>query len=199
MAVPEDAPSAASGSTSRPKRWWLFVLAVLFVIYLIPTVLTSSPKACASCHAMKPYYASWQLSSHRATAPNCLYCHVRPGVANLVVYRLLFYREIVASVAGWQLKPIGAAAPSTESCTRAGCHSKNRQVSTSGNLRINHGLHVTQAGVSCAKCHPGAVHQGVDGRLLLPPMKICKECHAAKMNDCSYCHIGEIRGSPSGH
>lgn len=191
---------AVAPAGRRTSRRILFVVGVLLVvIYAIPAVMTSSPKACARCHAMKPYYDSWQSSSHREVAPNCLYCHVRPGVVNLVAYRFMFYREILAALTGRELKPIGSVPLSSESCLRAACHSINRQVSNSGNLRINHRLHVTQAAVPCTKCHPGAVHKGVGGRLLLPPPSICAECHAARMKDCQYCHIGRPPMSTSAH
>lgn len=199
-AAEQAAEQAVAPAGKKAARWvWVILGVLLVVIYAIPAAMTSSPKACGSCHAMKPYYESWQASSHRGVAPSCLYCHVRPGVVNAVAYRFLFYREILATITGRELKPIGAVAPSTESCVRAACHSMNRQVSNSGNLHINHRLHVDQAGIPCTKCHPGAVHKGVGGRLILPPSSICKECHEAKMSDCQYCHIGRPPTMPDDH
>ncbi|MCU0317276.1 MAG: cytochrome c nitrite reductase small subunit [Fimbriimonadaceae bacterium] len=37
--------------------------------------LSDKPETCINCHVMKPYYASWQHSSH-ANAATCTDCHV---------------------------------------------------------------------------------------------------------------------------
>jgi hypothetical protein len=192
-------------TTTRPRvspRIWIagIAVAVLVVVCAIPIALTATPGQCASCHEMKPYFDSWQSSSHRAAAPNCLYCHVKPGVFNLVGYEVGFYREIAGHFAGSQVTSSAANAPSVESCSRPTCHSLNRETSNSGDLKINHRLHVTQANVPCSRCHPGAVHTGVGGRLKLPPMKICKECHADKMQQCNFCHTQEhLQVTPGAH
>ncbi|HUF49045.1 MAG TPA: cytochrome c nitrite reductase small subunit [Vicinamibacterales bacterium] len=36
--------------------------------------MTNDPAACANCHVMRPYYESWQRSSHRSVAV-CNDCH----------------------------------------------------------------------------------------------------------------------------
>jgi len=172
------------------KRFWAFAIAavVWVVFWAIPITLTATPEMCATCHEMKPYYDSWRASSHRAAAPNCLYCHAKPGLIDLVGFELGMYGKIAAHFAGVPVKTTVANSPSVESCSRGTCHSLNRETSNSGDLKINHRLHVVKAKIPCTRCHPGAVHAGVGGRLKLPPMKLCKECHADKMKDCGYCH-----------
>lgn len=190
--------SDARGFWSRRRVGWLIV-GILVVIYMVPYWYTSSPGACASCHSMKPFYRSWARSTHSIAASSCLDCHVRQNVFNLVTYRLMFYREMVAQVVGADLKPWGATIPGVESCHRSGCHSLNRLTSTSGELKINHRTHVVKARISCVKCHPGAAHKGVGKRFLLPPRKLCRKCHAAKMRtDCSYCHVKQVAQLPPG-
>ena len=174
----------------RSRRFWILtaVLGASLLVFVVPIALTATPRQCASCHEMKPYYDSWQTSSHRAAVSNCLTCHVRPGALNLVGFELGFYRMLFAHFAGAEVNTTKANAPSVESCRRGGCHSLNREVSNSGAIKINHRKHVVDASIACPTCHPGAVHAGVKGRLKLPPMKLCKQCHADKMTDCSYCH-----------
>lgn len=147
---------------------------------------------------MKPYYESWIRSSHNTATSNCLACHVRQGTVSLVIYRFMFYWELFAEVTGIDGKPWGVMVPGVESCQRAGCHSLNRVVSTSGDLKINHREHVLKARLSCVKCHPGAAHKGVGKRFLIPPRKLCVRCHKDKMRDCGYCHDGETKQLPPG-
>lgn len=184
----------------RRRRKWIGwgVVAAAVVIYAIPYFYTANPRACASCHRMEPYYRSWRASSHRLAASNCLACHVRQSTLSLVVYRLMFYRELAAQATGMDLKPWGTTIPGVESCHRSGCHSLNRLASTSGDLKISHREHVVRAHIVCIKCHPGAAHRGVGKRFLIPPRKLCKGCHAAQMNNCSYCHVRDVSRAPDG-
>jgi len=191
------APRAA-----RSRRVWIIavILGVAMLVFAVPVWFTATPRQCASCHEMKPYYDSWRASSHREAASNCLYCHVRPGVVNLVGYEFTFYGEVFAHFAGAPVKSTAGNTPSVQSCGRAECHSLNRETSNSGDIKINHRLHVTQANIPCTRCHPGAVHTGVGGRLKLPPLSLCKTCHADKMTQCSYCHAQRHSGAPpAGH
>ena len=196
---PADRPSAESG---RP---WLSivtiaVLAAVVLVFAVPVAFTATPSRCASCHEMKPYYDSWRTSSHRAAAPNCLYCHAKPGVLNVVGFELGFYRMLAGHFSGSSVSTTQADAPSVASCSRKTCHSLNRETSTAGDLKIDHSLHVTKAGIACARCHPGAVHTGVGGRQKLPRMQLCKECHADKMKQCNYCHNSQrLQAAPGGH
>jgi trimethylamine-N-oxide reductase cytochrome c-type subunit TorC len=167
---------------------------------LVPAVLTATPKQCSICHEMRPYYESWQASSHRAAVTSCQTCHVKPGILHLVAFEFGSYRMLFAHFAGVPVTSTPANAPSVESCRRAGCHSLNREVSNSGDLKINHRLHVTTENIACPTCHPGAVHAGVGGRVKLPPMKLCTKCHADKMSDCSFCHTEQhLQALPGVH
>jgi hypothetical protein len=197
---PSSAGTVAAGRRFSTRSWILSVVLGLVVAgFAIPVAFTISPGQCASCHEMKPYYDSWQNSSHRGAAPNCLYCHVKPGVLNLVGYEFAFYGEIAGHFSGAVVATTAANAPAVQSCQRAGCHSLNRETSNAGDIKINHRLHVIQAKIPCTSCHPGAVHAGVGGRLKLPPMKLCKTCHADKMQTCNFCHSEQrLQGVPAG-
>lgn len=162
-------------------------LIIIAVVFVIPYVYTANPIACGSCHKMKPYYESWRSSAHRAATGSCIDCHAPQDPVGLFLYRVMFYREIAAQLAGADLKPWGTTIPGTASCHRSACHSLNRLTSTSGELKINHRAHLSKR-LSCRSCHAGVVHEGVNGRTMLPARALCKRCHAARMNDCRFCH-----------
>ncbi|MDP2212186.1 MAG: NapC/NirT family cytochrome c [Candidatus Aquicultor sp.] len=182
----------SNGKTRRSRRgYFLAIAATLLVVFLaIPYAYTSNPKSCTLCHNMDDYYESWKNSTHATAASNCFECHVKEGAASIWVYRISFYREIYTSIVGADLKPAGASVPGVDSCQRQGCHSLNRVSSASGDIKIDHRGHVTKANLSCTQCHPGAAHPNVGKTgALIPARKMCKGCHATRMNDCSFCHI----------
>jgi len=186
---PEEAsePSPPPGKKRRLLRYAFVLTMAIFLA--IPYYYTSNPESCTMCHDMKKYYDSWKESSHSVAAKNCFDCHVKQGSINLWVYRISFYREIYASVVGAKLKPAGATVPGIESCQRKGCHSLNRIKGGSGDIKINHRLHILKTDIPCIQCHPGAAHPNVEGiGSLIPHRKLCFECHASRKNDCSFCH-----------
>lgn len=197
-------PGQGSEGRRRAYTWRFWVVSalvgLLVFVFAAPLWLTSSPSRCASCHEMRPYYESWLASSHRGAAPNCAYCHAKPGVVGFVAYELGAYHDVVAHFSGAQVRTDGVNSPSVASCSRSDCHSLNRETSNAGDIKINHRLHVTRSAIPCTRCHPGAVHEGVGGRQKLPPITLCKSCHADKMSDCGYCHAVPHSGpAPSGH
>ncbi len=186
-----DKPQVEEAGRSKKfkVRLWAAILVIVAVFLAIPYVYTSNPKSCTRCHDMQKYYDSWKNSPHATAASNCFYCHVKQGTISLWVYRISFYREIYAGMVGAKLKPIGASLPGVDSCQRKGCHSLNRVESGSGDIKINHRIHVAKADISCIRCHPGAAHPNV-GKIggIIPKRKLCFQCHSTRMNDCSYCH-----------
>jgi len=197
------APAEKTGPTRRFSAVRLaawIVVSLMVAAVLLPLALTATPRQCTTCHEMQPYFDSWQASSHRTAVPNCLYCHVKPSILSWMAWEAGFYREIVGHFQGRQPVTTAANAPSVTSCAVNGCHSLNRETSASGDLKIDHRLHVVDAKIACPTCHAGAVHAGVGGRPKLPPMKLCKECHAKVMEDCGYCHTEQHTGPlPQGH
>lgn len=196
-------PPSTDSSEKEPSgpRRWRIVLPVVFVaavLLLAPYALTANPQACAMCHQMRPYVRSWQASSHALAARDCLVCHVGPGFMSGFRYRMGFYREVYAYFTDGDLVPGAVTIPGVASCQKAGCHSLNRIVSTGGDLRISHRLHVEKAGVLCARCHPGAAHRGVRDELrIVPPVELCMSCHKDRMRDCAFCHVS-TRSFPEG-
>jgi nitrate/TMAO reductase-like tetraheme cytochrome c subunit len=179
-----------SGGHGIRWRRWAIAAGMFIVFYTIPASFTAHPKACAACHSMKPYYESWASSRHRAAASDCLYCHAKPGTVNRFVYRVTVYKDITTVLSGGRIRLFRTSAVSDESCQQGGCHSMNRLTSLSGQVLINHRLHLEDAEMSCIDCHIGAGHDDVDGRSSNPEMELCEECHQAEMEDCAYCHTG---------
>jgi hypothetical protein len=175
---------------STRRRVWTIVVAIVVVIAGLPVVCAVDSRACAACHYMRPFYDSWRADRHRASASNCLACHLEPGIRGVVTYPFAFYGELLTAVSGGRIDSPGLVFPSDAACQRSGCHSLNRLTSLSGEIAVDHRAHATEAQVPCAKCHPGAGHAGQDGRYMLPPMEACEECHADVMDDCTYCHLG---------
>jgi len=176
---------------ARPRRWrvWAVAVGVLLVLYTIPAAFTVHPRACATCHSMEPYYETWASSRHRGAADTCLHCHAKPGAINRMIYRATMYKDIVSVATRGRFTLFDTSQVTDASCQQAGCHSLNRIYSLSGQIQINHRLHVSEAEISCVYCHEGAGHEGVRGTSV-PPMSLCAECHEPQMETCSYCHTG---------
>ncbi len=171
------------------RKWAFFGIVFLLVSLNLPLLVVKVPSSsCNKCHEMKPYFKSWKTSSHSAVRISCESCHVKPGVLTEYVFKLNLYVWMFGRMTGGEMKPIGLVPASTEACRR--CHSLNRKVSTSGDLKINHEEHIVKAKLECPKCHGGVIHPGV-GKLgsMNPPRKLCKECHEKEMKKCGYCHI----------
>ncbi len=155
---------------------------------MLPFFVTAPSSSCKSCHQMRPYFNSWKRSTHRKVKIGCQSCHTKPQFVSGWTSRLNVYTWIFSGATGIAIKPVGFVSASTEACRR--CHSLNRKVSTSGDLKINHREHVDEAKVGCPKCHSGVIHPGVGGLgSMNPPRKLCKECHQKEMRKCSYCHV----------
>jgi cytochrome c nitrite reductase small subunit len=185
----DEAPEEELPGRATPKRTILagVLVAVFAFVALFPLFLSATPKACATCHYVKPYYASWAKDRHRATT-SCLACHLEPGIKGIVTYPFFFYAEALTAVSGGAIDPPVKNFPSDEACMRKGCHSKNRLESLGGEFKVDHRKHADE-GVACHRCHRGAGHRGQKGMPLLPTMKSCAKCHPKEVaGKCDYCH-----------
>jgi hypothetical protein len=162
----------------------------VLIIAIVPAVFALNPRLYAASHHVRGYYESWSADRHRASASNCISCHLEPGWRGIVTYPITFYGEMFASVSGGFVPTPPTTLPRDTACQRSGCHSLNRLTSFSGDIAADHRAHALEAEVPCVKCHPGAGHNGQEGRFMLPPMSLCEECHADVMDQCGYCHIG---------
>jgi nitrate/TMAO reductase-like tetraheme cytochrome c subunit len=166
----------------------LGILILLGAAFLIPVYVTSTPSFCNNCHLMQPYVNSWEKSTHNKAT--CVSCHVKPGLWNLVVNQVVVSKNIYLNFFGKAGMPAEIGSATNENCLRANCHSTNREVSSSGDIKIPHDLHVNLENMQCKDCHFNVVHTPTGGTPRVP-MGVCAMCHngTTAPDTCSTCHI----------
>jgi len=192
-------------SKNEKKKWWKLsrkkaLLLVLLVLILSSSgfmVVSSRPGFCNSCHIMKPYYASWQTSTHSEV--NCLDCHIQPGFVGLIKGKINGMAQAIDCMVGRMgTKP--NASVSDESCLREGCHSVedlNQGPVEYKKFRFTHKGHlnaqVDGIKITCGICH--SHHEGQEHFRVNP--QSCFQCHFLKSPDsekrlvetkCQSCH-----------
>ncbi|QOY36250.1 NapC/NirT family cytochrome c [Anaerobacillus isosaccharinicus] len=194
---------------------FMTVLIIIIVgaafILKIGVHATSSSSFCANCHSMKPQVLTWEASSHSQV--ECVQCHVQPGLENLAKQKAGGIKQLYHTITDNYIAPIRM--PSyipNESCTA--CHNmSNRDVSTSGDIVIDHDIHETKE-VACVTCHDGVAHGKVsekrvtyksdyqrwnetlakrfmkDEKSVRPVMSKCMDCHELRGAPltCETCH-----------
>lgn len=117
--------------------------------------MTNSPTFCASCHEMAPEYSTFTASAHNQIS--CVQCHIKPGFTNMITHKMKSVKEVYYHVTGVpeQIVQTEEEAVSNENCLQ--CHSKNRLVTASGDLKVNHKGHI-EKDIPCITCHAGVVH-----------------------------------------
>ncbi|WP_342433005.1 NapC/NirT family cytochrome c [Neobacillus sp. FSL H8-0543] len=184
------------------NRWkLLFASLVAFIIifgggYGVIS-FTNSPTFCANCHEMAPEVTTHTASAHSEIT--CVQCHIKPGFVNMMTHKVISLKEVYHHVMGIpeQIVQTEHEAVSDENCLQ--CHSKNRLVTASKDLIVNHKGHIEE-GVPCISCHAGVVHakmaarginteevrghwtvdvaeQMMEQKYLAPNMGTCIDCH----------------------
>lgn len=122
---------------------------------------TNSPTFCSSCHEMAPEYTTYTASAHNQIS--CVQCHIKPGVTNMLTHKVKSLKEVYYHVTGVpeQIVQTEEEAVSNENCLQ--CHSKNRLVTASGDLKVNHKGHI-EKDIPCITCHEGVVHAKIASR-----------------------------------
>ncbi|MFK9090215.1 NapC/NirT family cytochrome c [Bacillus salipaludis] len=184
------------------NRWKLLFVSLVGCIVVFGggygvLSLTNSPSFCASCHEMAPEYSTYTASAHNNIT--CVQCHIKPGFINMVTHKMKSMKEVYYHVTGVpeQIVQTEEEAISNENCLQ--CHSKNRLVTASGDLKVNHKGHIEE-GVPCITCHAGVVHAKIvtrginteevrghwtkenaeklmEKKYLAPNMGTCIDCH----------------------
>jgi nitrate/TMAO reductase-like tetraheme cytochrome c subunit len=178
-----------------PLRVWglgLGLVAALGLVGLVTAVEVSSrPAFCGSCHIMKPYYESWQGSSHHNVA--CVECHIPPGVTAEIRKKY----EALSMVARYFTGTYGTN-PWTEiddsACLR--CHERRLLAGRElfGEIFFDHTPHLTQMRrgkkLRCTSCHS----QIVQGSHIAVTAATCLLCHFKDQQGgqetarCTLCH-----------
>lgn len=167
---PEQNPDGANPeSTSREerktknpiKRWRRLVIALTMFVALLGITygaisFTSTPTFCSTCHEMAPEHVTFQASAHNQI--KCTQCHIKPGAKNLVVHKVESLKEVYYHIVGPPNPIVQTVAVTNENCEQ--CHSRNRLVTATGDLIVNHQGHVKE-GIPCITCHNGVVHAKV--------------------------------------
>jgi nitrate/TMAO reductase-like tetraheme cytochrome c subunit len=158
---------------------------------------TNSPSFCKSCHEMAPEYSTFTASAHSEIS--CVQCHIKPGFVNMMTHKVISLKEVYHHVMGIpeQIVQTEHEAVSDQNCLQ--CHSKNRLVTASKDLIVNHKGHIEE-GVPCISCHSGVAHakiaarginteevrshwtedvaqQMMEQKYLAPNMGTCIDCH----------------------
>jgi len=122
---------------------------------------TNSPSFCSSCHEMQPEYTSYTASAHNQIT--CVQCHIKPGAVNMITHKMKSVKELYYHATGVpeQIVQTKDEAVSNQNCLQ--CHSKNRLVTASGDLKVNHKGHIKE-GIPCITCHAGVVHAKMASR-----------------------------------
>ncbi|WP_042463052.1 NapC/NirT family cytochrome c [Neobacillus dielmonensis] len=122
---------------------------------------TNSPTFCSSCHEMAPEYSTYTASAHNNIT--CVQCHIKPGAVNMITHKMKSLKEVYYHVTGVpeQIVQTEEEAVTNQNCLQ--CHSKNRLVTASGDLKVNHKGHIDE-GIPCISCHAGVVHAKIAAR-----------------------------------
>jgi nitrate/TMAO reductase-like tetraheme cytochrome c subunit len=122
---------------------------------------TNSPSFCSSCHEMAPEYTTYKQSAHNQIS--CVQCHDKPGFSNIIDNKKNLIKEIYSHYNGIpeQILQTNVQIVSSENCLK--CHSKNRLVTATGDLKVNHPGHIKQ-GIPCITCHEGVAHSKIAAR-----------------------------------
>ncbi len=194
-------------------------IATLLIIGLVGLALsvnigvsaTSTSSFCSSCHMMTPQALTWEASSHSGI--ECKDCHIPPGFENTINAKIDGLKELYYTVTNTYGDPIRMYGPiPDEACLK--CHNmNNRDVTASGDIIIDHGIHREEA-VLCVTCHDGVAHgkvserdityktdysrwdEAVASRVMadtaytVPQMDTCMDCHELRRAPltCETCH-----------
>lgn len=146
------------------NRWKFLFVALVFCIVVFGggygvLSYTNSPTFCSNCHEMQPEYSTFTASSHNEIS--CVQCHIKPGFTNMITHKMKSMKEVYYHVTGVPEQIVQTEAVANENCLQ--CHSKNRLVTASGDLKVNHKGHI-EKDIPCITCHAGVVHAKMAAR-----------------------------------
>lgn len=172
---------------------WPFIIGV--VIFLVVAsggmlVYTMSNQFCGTtCHSMKSYYTTWQVSTHGPQvrgdkAVPCEACHYGEGVGGFVKAKIGGMKSMIKEVTANYHTPIKGE-PFEEKCKE--CHDI-KKIEGTDKQKIPHELHEGM-GLKCMSCHGGLIH-GFEGEgEAKVSHEACKQCHDTDNQDeCTKCH-----------
>ncbi len=124
--------------------------------------VTNDPAACANCHVMEPYYASWMKSPHRVAAV-CNDCHTPHDLVGkyTVKGRNGFWHSYWFTVGGYP-DPIRIT-PRNRAVTEAACRHCHQEITDQIEGPRGGALQAgsepgPRGGISCIRCHAEVGH-----------------------------------------
>ncbi len=184
------------------------VAAIL--VFSAATVAVSSPRACYSCHEMRPKVDSWRVSPHAEVG--CYSCHGTPrpwyGAPASVAERwTTVARDMRArQVSQASLEATGSTGTTMSPITEAAClqcHDANRKATSRYGLVIKHAEHAKR-NKSCVSCHLWAAHPEPGASRGTLMMSQCFNCHGQASQpkasgECIVCHVKDMDLKPDTH
>lgn len=184
----------------KKRKKWLIIFAcalgLLLAISIGAIQYTSTSGFCAACHYMKPYFESWETSSHKDA--KCSACHYPPGggiqgtlrkkIEGLVMVGRYWTKLYVRSKPWAEIKD--------ESCLQEGCHDKRllEGMVPFKTVVFDHKIHFEDLRrgkrLQCTSCHS----QIVQGEHITVTESSCFICHFKEseffpqIDDCAHCH-----------
>ncbi|WML46051.1 NapC/NirT family cytochrome c [Neobacillus sp. PS3-40] len=157
----------SKGSNKNTVKWYKLLFGGIIVCIAIlasgfgVVSYTNSPTFCSSCHEMAPEHLTYSTSAHNQVS--CVQCHVKPGFINMMTSKKQLLKEVYVHFKGIpeQIVQTKDQVVSSQSCLQ--CHSKNRLITATGDLKVNHPGHVKQ-GIPCITCHSGVAHAKIAAR-----------------------------------
>jgi len=182
------------------KKKRIIILATVgfvLILFLGSVEYTSHSKFCSSCHYMKPFYRSWETSSHSHI--ECNTCHYPPGIRSKIRAKMEGLLQVGRYWSKLYLKSKPWAEIPDESCLRKGCHDKRLLEGKVKFKRVvfDHKVHFTDLKrgkrLRCTSCHS----QIVQGEHITVTESSCFICHFKEsehypqISDCYHCHHKE--------
>jgi len=183
----------------KKKRRIIILAAVGFILILFlgSVEYTSHSHFCNSCHYMKPFYRSWETSSHSHI--ECNTCHYPPGIRSKLRAKVEGLLQLGRYWTKLYLKSKPWAEIPDESCLREGCHDKRLLEGRVkfNNIVFDHKIHFDDLKrgkqLQCTSCHS----QIVQGEHITVTNSTCFICHFKEsehypqISECSHCHHKE--------
>jgi nitrate/TMAO reductase-like tetraheme cytochrome c subunit len=167
---------------------WVVVIAIaaIFVGILVwPVAAMDNATYCTSCKAMQPQAKTLALSAHNGI--DCTECHIPPGKAEAVKWRLREARNIWADYLGMPTTAQKGSVPTNANCLK--CHPLDKIPNEGHGVRMNHAEHLDR-NLNCVDCHSTVSHR-LPGQKELVSMVTCLMCHSERgtaPSDCGFCH-----------
>ena len=191
--------STDTGKKKKKRR--IIILAsiggFLLLLLLGSIEVTSHSNFCSTCHYMKPFYRSWETSSHKDV--ECSTCHYPPGLRSKLRAKVEGLMQLGRYWTKLYLKSKPWAEIPDEACLREGCHDKRLLEGRVNFSKIvfDHKIHFEDLKrgkrLRCTSCHS----QIVQGEHITVTNSTCFICHFKEsehypmISECSHCHSRE--------